>query len=188
MKNIENTEQLQYLVASGAKIKYIYFWGHQQPNNTVTKACFSQWYESPFQIEDIVYPTAEHYMMVQKAELFNDSFIKEKILQSQHPAEAKKLGRSVKSFKQDIWKKNREKIVFAGNMAKFSQNPHLKDFLLGTNDRILVEASPNDRIWGIGLVADNPEIENPWKWKGLNLLGFTLMQVRNQLKTASIPT
>ena len=180
--NIDSVEKLRDFIAAEGKVKYLFFWGHRQTGNMVTKTCLSQWYESPFEIEAIVYRTAEHYMMAQKARLFNDQDSLHKILQSKHPGEAKKLGRTVKSFQQDIWMENRTAIVVAGNLAKFSQNEELKEFLLNTRNRVLVEASPVDRIWGIGLAIDNPDIENPWKWKGLNLLGFALMQVREELK------
>ncbi len=121
-------------------------------------------------------------MMAEKARLFDDRICLNRILKSNNPGEAKKLGRTVQSFQQDVWIKHRTPIVVAGNMAKFSQNEQLKEFLVNTKTRVLVEASPVDRIWGIGLGADNPDRENPWKWKGLNLLGFALMQVREQLK------
>ena len=96
-------------------------------------------------------------------------------------AEAKKLGRQVRNFDQLLWEEKRYEIVKIGNYHKFSQDEHLATFLKQTGDRILVEASPYDNIWGIGLSADAQGIENPHNWKGLNLLGFALMEVRKML-------
>lgn len=121
-------------------------------------------------------------MMAKKAELFGDENAKKKILASKTPGEAKKLGRSVVGFDDDVWLKHRFEIVVSANLAKFSRAPELKAFLLNTGDRVLVEASPVDRIWGIGLAADDPGASDPYKWQGLNLLGFALMCVRDQLK------
>ena len=97
------------------------------------------------------------------------------------PGAAKAIGREVRNFDQQVWERHRFDIVVEGNLGKFGQHEALKEFLLGTSDRILVEASPVDRIWGIGLAADNADAENPNLWKGLNLLGFALMEVRNRL-------
>lgn len=121
-------------------------------------------------------------MMAQKAILFKDDEILQKIMSANNPAVYKSLGRQIRNFDSKIWDENKCKIVVSGNMAKFSQNPKLLDFLLKTGDRVLVEASPYDRIWGIGLAKDTPDIENPFKWKGINLLGFALMEVRENLK------
>lgn len=163
--------------------KFLFFWGHQ-PNKDgkITKTCFSQWWLSPFKAEKITYKTAEHWMMAKKAELFEDQEILEKILKADSPAEAKKLGREVRNYDDKIWLKNRYKIVKQGNYLKFSQNADLKTFLLNTKERVLVEASPVDPIWGIGMASDHKDVLNPEKWRGLNLLGFALMEVRNELK------
>lgn len=131
--------------------------------------------------DNVTYPTAEHYMMAQKAKLFDDMDIFNQIIQSKHPKQAKDLGRQVKNFDENIWNEKRFEIVVQGNIAKFSQNPALKAYLLGTGDRVLVEASPVDKIWGIGLAKDNDKIHSPLNWQGLNLLGFALMQVRDEL-------
>jgi len=117
-------------------------------------------------------------MMAEKARLFNDKQALEKILAANDPAEAKDLGRTVKGYKEDLWKKHRVDIVVRGNQAKFSQNEKLKAFLKTTGDAVLVEASPHDKIWGIGLEQSHTDAGNPAKWRGLNLLGFGLMEVR----------
>ncbi len=166
---------------SGQNLKYLFFWGHSKNGDEITKSCFSQWFESPFEVEGVVYKTAEHWMMAKKAELFEDAEILEKIIQSKTPAEAKKLGRKVKDFDNDIWSQNRFRIVVEGNRHKFMQNPEFKWFLLNTGNRILVEASPVDAIWGIGMAQGHKDIYNPNAWKGENLLGFALMEVRDLL-------
>lgn len=185
-KNIEeirNNQELIDYINHGNPVKYLYFWGHQaNKNNLVDKSCFSQWYSSAFKIDNILYKTAEHYMMVKKAELFSDASIIEKILAAEHPGEAKKLGRKVKGFNEELWLANRFNLVVTGNMAKFSQNKDLKKFLINTDKRVLVEASPVDKVWGIGLASDNKTISDPYKWKGLNLLGYALMEVREMMK------
>ncbi len=120
-------------------------------------------------------------MMAEKARLFGDSEIREKILRSGSPGAAKQLGREVRGFDQDIWERERFDIVVKGNVQKFSQNQELGKFLIDTKKRILVEASPVDRIWGIGLDATSEFANVPSKWRGLNLLGFALMEVRDYL-------
>ncbi|CBJ79787.1 conserved hypothetical protein [Xenorhabdus bovienii str. Jollieti] len=114
--------------------------------------------------------------------LFNDSATLEKIINAKNPGAAKAYGREVCGFNQSIWDDHQLAIVIEGNLAKFSQNNALAEFLLNTADKILVEASPVDRIWGIGLAEDFANIENPLTWNGLNLLGFSLMAVREELK------
>lgn len=179
---IRSKEQLQEYVNKGKKIKYVFFWGHQEQGDTVSKSCFSQWYESTFSENDIEYMTAEHYMMAEKAKLFGDNETYQKIIKATNPGEAKSLGREVQGFDESKWGENRFQIVVSGNVLKFSQNQKLREFLLNTSNRVLVEASPVDKIWGIGLAVDNQKAENPNLWKGQNLLGFALMEVRDILR------
>ena len=120
-------------------------------------------------------------MMAEKAKLFKDLVTYEKIINASNPSEAKALGREVAGFDESLWLSNRFDIVVRGNRLKFGQNPELKEYLLNTSDRILVEASPVDKICGVGLATDNPDIENPNLWRGLNLLDFALMEVRDVL-------
>lgn len=174
---------IEKLISENQNNKYLFFWGHQ-PNKdgSISKTCFSQWWLSSFEVDNVTYKTAEHWMMAKKAELFNDNEIAEKIILADSPAEAKKLGREVKNYVDSVWLENRFEIVRQGNFYKFSQNKSLKEFLINTKERILVEASPVDPIWGIGMATDHKEVNNPEKWKGLNLLGFALMEVRDELK------
>lgn len=178
---IRTKQALINYVNEGGSVKYVFFWGHRKPNEGVSKTCFSQWYESGFEENGIVYQTAEHYMMAGKAKLFGDNESFNKVLASSNPGEAKKIGRSVQGFSEELWREHRFSLVVQANLLKFSQNHELGGFLRKTGDRILVEASPVDTVWGVGLAADDENIQNPNLWKGLNLLGFALMEVRSQL-------
>lgn len=167
----------------GEALKYIFFWSHSSTaGEEIGKYVFSQWYPSPFTIDNIAYKTAEHWMMAHKAKLFGDHQIFEQIINADKPGAAKELGRQIKGFDEAIWNENKFEIVRTGNIHKFRTNPKLKQFLVNTGDRIIVEASPNDIIWGIGISQDAKGVENPHTWRGQNLLGFALMEVRDFLK------
>lgn len=167
----------------GERLKFIFFWGHKpSADGSVTKSCFSQWWDCKFTVDDVEYHTAEQYMMAQKAILFGDKAVHAEIMAAGHPKQFKALGRKISGFNQDVWDKNCCDIVVRGNVAKFSQNEDLKAFLLNTNQRVLVESSPYDRIWGIGMGADDPKAENPALWNGTNFLGFCLMEVRDIIR------
>lgn len=120
-------------------------------------------------------------MMFQKATLFGDHEIAQKILAAPNPGAAKALGRSVRGFVDAVWNEKRLEIVATGNHAKFGHHPELRAFLTGTKSRVLVEASPTDRVWGIGMAENDPHAEDPLAWRGLNLLGFALMIARSRL-------
>lgn len=184
VKNMKYTRELiTERFNKGERLKYIFFWGHKSSvDGSITKSCFSQWWSCKFTVDGIEYHTAEQYMMAQKAVLFGDEKILAEIMAASHPKQYKDLGRRITGFKQDIWDKNCCDIVVKGNVAKFSQNGDLKAFLLNTNSRILVEASPYDKIWGIGMGADDPRCENPTLWNGTNFLGFCLMEVRDFIR------
>ena len=145
------------------------------------KGCLSQWWPVEFTVDGARYASAEHFMMAAKALLFGDAETAERIRAVPHPRAAKDLGREVRGFDEKVWAERRSDMVVAGNLAKFGQHPELRDFLLGTGGRVLVEASPQDKIWGIGLTADDERAASPENWLGLNLLGFALMDVRRQL-------
>lgn len=175
-------EQLARIIAEGAAVKWLMFWGHQtQADGSVGKGCLSQWWPCSFIIDGIEYASAEHWMMAAKARLFDDFDAVPAILAAGTPAEAKKLGRLVRGFDEDAWTARRFELVVEGNVAKFGQDEALREFLLGTANRVLVEASPRDRIWGIGLGAANERATDPSAWRGLNLLGFALMEARDRL-------
>ncbi|MBF5004491.1 NADAR family protein [Diaphorobacter caeni] len=169
---------------AGLRPKYLFFWGHQpEKDGSVGKGCFSQWFHAEFTVDGERYPTAEHFMMAEKARLFGDEEARAQVLLAGSPASAKQLGRGVRHFDEGRWHAERFDIVVNGNVAKFGQNPALRDYLLCTGHRVLVEASPRDRIWGIGMGASNPDAERPQNWRGQNLLGFALMAARERLRS-----
>ena len=179
---IYSRESLLEAIQAGRKFEYIFFWGHRPTEDgSISASCCSQWFEAGFDVDGQFYPTAEHFMMAQKARLFADREMLGKILASKTPNEAKAFGRKVRGFKEDIWNENCFEFVVKGNIEKFSQNPRLLHWLQGTRGKILVEASPTDAIWGIGMHRDDASCRNPSKWNGTNLLGFALMKVRDQL-------
>ncbi|MEV4683742.1 NADAR family protein [Streptomyces kurssanovii] len=171
---------------AGQRVKYLHFWGHTpRRDGTVGAGCLSQWWPSPFEVGGVRYATAEHWMMASKARLFGDAEAERKALAAKSPAEAKKAGRLVRGFDDAIWERERFGIVRSGSVHKFGQDAALRDFLLATGDRVLVEASPMDRVWGIGLAADDERAQDPARWRGLNLLGFALMEAREELRSGT---
>ncbi len=166
-----------------AGLKYLFFWGHTpKQKGLVDKSCFSQWFPAAFTVAGDAYATAEHWMMAEKARLFGNDEVRQRIIAARHPDEAKKLGRQVTGFDPAVWDAQKHELVVMGNYHKFSQRPQLKDYLLTTGERVLVEASPVDAIWGIELAATHPDAMQPARWPGENLLGFALMEVRDQLR------
>jgi predicted NAD-dependent protein-ADP-ribosyltransferase YbiA (DUF1768 family) len=140
--------------AAGRQLDLLPFWGHKPTRSgAIGTGCLSQWWPVVFTVEGVSYPSAEHWMMAEK----------------------------VRGFDEHRWAAARYDIVVAGNLAKFGQHRDLRDFLLATGRKVLVEASPYDRIWGIGMAATNPDAACPARWRGPNLLGFALMEVRERL-------
>ena len=175
-------EWLENEIVSGRKHDFCFFWGHRpSKDGSITKSCLSQWWMEDFWAIDSTYLCMEQYMMANKALLFGDEEIKKKIIECNEPQQIKELGRKVQGFDQDIWDRFKYSIVLNGNWLKFSQNRDLREYLISTGDSILVEASPYDNIWGIGFSEDSPKAMNPFKWRGKNLLGFALMEVRDEL-------
>lgn len=180
---IRSVAELTAAVHSGARVRYLHFWGHRpQRDGSVGAGCLSQWWPAPFTVDGRTYATAEHWMMWHKATLFGDDQVAERVLDAAHPHRAKALGRQVRGFDEATWAARRHDIVVAGSVAKFGQHEELGRFLLGTGERVLVEASPVDRVWGIGLAADDPRAADPARWRGANLLGFALMEARAALR------
>lgn len=142
---------------------------------------FSQWYKISFTVDGVTFNCAEQYMMAMKALLFEDREILASIMRSSDPKEQKAFGRQVKNFNSDRWNTVAKDFVFNANFAKFS-DPALKRVLLDTGDKEIVEASPYDTIWGIGLSTSNPDRFDKSKWQGTNWLGEVLMQVRTELR------
>lgn len=141
----------------------------------------SNWYSSQFIINDIIFSSMEQFMMYQKAICFKDNDIAQKILKTENVAYIKELGRLISNYNENYWNGIRQIIVFEGLMAKFSQNESLKRQLQETEHCILAECAVKDKIWGIGLSMGDPDRLEISKWKGQNLLGYTLMMVRDWL-------
>jgi len=152
--------------------KYVFFWN----------GIYSQWYQAPMTIDGVLYNCCEQYMMHQKALFFGDTDIAERIMLTSHPRDQKELGRQVKNFNKERWDKVNLQIVYKGNFAKFSQNEDLKKQLLETGNKILVESSPYDQIWGIGMGEFDEGVDNPLNWKGQNLLGWAITLVKQELQ------
>ncbi|GAA3583548.1 NADAR family protein [Streptomyces osmaniensis] len=183
MAKIDSWDVLIQEVRSGARIRYLHFWGHRPlPDGRVGASCLSQWWPSPFTVSGVSYATAEHWMMAEKARLFKDADAERQALATDHPSLAKKAGRLVRGFDNAAWERERFRIVVEGSVHKFGAHPELRAFLLGTGDRVLVEASPVDRVWGIGLAARDEGAHDPERWRGPNLLGFALMEARERLR------
>lgn len=151
--------------------KYTFFYGGE----------FSQWYKFPMYSskEQLTFNCSEQYMMFKKASIFNDFDSVQKIMKTKYPIEQKKFGRCVKGFDENHWDNVKMDVVFNGNLLKFSHNKDLEDLLLSTTGTTLVEASPIDKIWGIGLDESTARITPVSKWRGENLLGIALTDVRD---------
>lgn len=174
--------ELAAMIGAGAEPQWRLFFGHRaRAADDLDNACLSQWWPASFRIGGITYPTAEHWMMAAKARLFGDDDAWDHVVSTTDPAEAKRAGRGVRGFDETTWAAVRFGLVVAGNHAKFSQNPQLRSFLTATAGEVLVEASPYDRVWGSGLGMADRNARNPSVWPGLNLLGFALMRVREEL-------
>jgi predicted NAD-dependent protein-ADP-ribosyltransferase YbiA (DUF1768 family) len=157
MGPLSSVEELLTVLASGQRMDYLFFWGHQpEPDGRVGRGCLSQWWPVAFTEGRDTYASAEHYMMAGKARLFGDERVRDRILACSTPAEAKRLGRQVRGFDDRAWAAVRFDLVVA--------------------------ASPQDRIWGIGMAASDPGVEEPTSWRGLNLLGFALTHARERLR------
>lgn len=182
MGKIDSRESLIGEVRAGARVRYLHFWGHRpRPDGRIGASCLSQWWPSPFTVDGVAYATAEHWMMAAKARLFEDAEAERRILAAGHPSQAKNAGRLVRGFDEAVWERERFRIVVEGGVHKFGAHPELREFLLNTGDRVLVEASPVDRVWGIGLTAADEAAQHPQRWRGPNLLGFALMETRRRL-------
>lgn len=142
----------------------------------------SNWYLSTFSVNDIMFSSMEQYMMYQKAVLFQDEETAEKILDTEDVAEIKKLGRSVRNYNDMVWNGVRQIIIYQGLLEKFRQNDVLESQLLSTKEAVLAECAVKDRIWGIGLSMKDDSRFFMEEWKGQNLLGFALMEVRKKLR------
>lgn len=154
--------------------KFTFFWGSDSP--------FSNWYPQWFVHQGTQYNCSEQYMMYQKARLFKDFDVAEMIMEQTSPRKQKFLGRQVRGFDNSVWMAECENIMIPGLISKFQQDTYSLNTLLDTGDSIIVEASPYDKIWGIGMTEDDPRATDPSKWDGKNLLGIVLMKVRDAIR------
>ncbi len=153
--------------------EFHFFWGSN----------FSQWAPSPFVIGGVAYCCAEQYMMAEKARLFGDMGIEERIMGTSDPAEHQRLGKAVRGFNDSVWKAKAKQIVWKGSWAKYTQNEDLKTELLATGNKTIVEASATDCLWGIGLKASDSRAHSRSTWRGTNWLGEILTEIRNRIRS-----
>lgn len=178
----ERMEELLTAEAEDRLPRLLLFWGHRARGaDGPGRACLSQWWPSPLTVDGVGYASAEHWMMAGKARVFGDDEALADVLAAPTPGAAKAVGARVRGFDEERWTAVRYGLVVAGNHAKFSQHPDLGAYLARTGSQVLVEASPVDRVWGVGWASDAVEVTRPSLWRGLNLLGFALMEVRGRL-------
>lgn len=165
-------------VAAGLRPSFLAFpdWGGAPPLGWL-----SAWTLTPFERRGVHFPSAEHCMMYDKACLFGDTETATRILRVRTSFQAQALGRQVRTFREAVWLEARERVAFEANWAKFSGIAQLGDYLLETSPAVLVQASPLDGIWGAELDPSSPELGEPGRWRGLNLMGFSLVRVRRKL-------
>ena len=183
-----SVKELIDLIGDGETPEYIFFWGHssREPH----PGCFSNWFPLKFEYNGLDYPSAEHFMMMEKARCFGDNHMLAKMntgrLTRAHPGHVKALGRQVRNFDQDVWEAHIWEPMVDALVNKFSQHDEFMEYILSTGDAVLVEASPYDRVWGIGMLDSDEGINDPRNWKGRNLLGFVLMEARDIIRTMEV--
>lgn len=156
---------------------FVFFWGAAPPQGV-----FSNWYRQSFEHEGHRFNCSEQYMMYAKAVVFGDDETAAKILKEKDPKKQKALGRQVKNFDAGKWMSVCQDVMVPALVSKFSQDQYALEVLLSTGDATIVEASPVDNIWGIGLAADDPDAQIPGRWRGKNYLGKVLMRTRDELR------
>lgn len=167
----------------GNSMEFLYFWKPERQISGLSPGCLSQWWMSEFRLDAVErFCCAEQYMMAEKARLFGDERTHREIMACRDPLKLKKLGRRVSGFTQEAWEKSKYAVVLNGNYQKFMQDPALRHYLLSTCGKVLVEASPFDDIWGIRMTSAEAKASGPDQWRGENLLGFALMEVREEIR------
>ncbi len=168
------------------KAQEIYmFWTplpEESETEDISKACFSPLWMQEFVSGISTYSCVEQFVTAQMAELFGDKTVREEIMKCDDPRWIKALGRRCEGFNAEIWDMVKYTVMLNGNWYKFSQNKRLRDFLLSTGDRVLVYASPYDNVWGSMFAEGDDKANFPENWEGRNLLGFALMEVRDELR------
>lgn len=164
----------------------VFFWSHiNRKSTSYGEFMLSQWYPAPFSVNEIVYKSSGQWMMARKALLFGDRKAFKRIIDTDRPEEVRALSRNIDHFDETIWSECKYDIVKEGNFHKFNQSKRLRTYLLNTGEAVLAEANPFDNVWGIGLSHDSKNANDPYAWKGLNLLGFALMEIREYLRDAA---
>ncbi len=179
---------LQQRWDTGVRPAMLHFWRPVvRSDGSLGPGCLSQFWPCRFELQGRRYSSAEQWMMASKARLFGDARIEARILSAHDPLAIRALGREVEGFVLETWRAHRLDVVVRGNLAKFEQDDALGAYLQRTGEVVLVEASPHDAIWGIGLPAGDPRASRPGTWRGYNLLGFALMEVRRLLSARATP-
>jgi ribA/ribD-fused uncharacterized protein len=157
----------------GETVRYLLFWGHTpRSDGTIGRSCLSQWWPAPFAVGGVEYATAEHWKMAGRERLFGDAEAERAVLTAPNPALARKAGRLVRGFDEEVWERERLGTVAEGSTHKVGQDPRLRAYLLATAGRVLVEASPVDLIRGIGPADDDERAKDPARWRGLKSPGL----------------
>ena len=173
-------------LAAGQTFDYVYFWGHRPHPARITKSCLSQWFAAGFTHGDVYFPTAEHWMMYQKAQVAGDAAAAAAVLAEPSARRVKAIGRRVRNYDDRLWTARKYAVVVEGSVKKFTADPALREYLLGTGDAVLVEASPYDNQWGIGMdEAEAKQLGDPARWRGTNLLGWALMEARDRIRAGN---
>ncbi|WP_305768236.1 NADAR family protein [Candidatus Epulonipiscium viviparus] len=179
---LQNKYDINWLIQE-KNVEYFAFWGHKTRNSgKLTSSCLNQWWASDFIYENEKYWCMEQFMMEQKALMFNDVLTWSEIRNCNDQKKIRKLGKKVTMFDEEIWNERREEILLKGNLAKFLCNESIKEFLLSTENKVLVEISPYDKVLGVGLNKNDSRLEDINAWQGKNLLGFALMTVRDWIR------
>ena len=142
----------------------------------------SNWFLSPFTLDGTDFSSMEQYIMVRKCRLFGDEALAAAVLRTDEPGEQRAIGRQVKDYQEVIWAGIRQAVAFRGLYAKFSQNEALKALLLGTGSAVIVECVGIDAVWSCGFGLEDEERLDLSRWRGQNILGFALMEVREALR------
>ena len=182
-ESVSPAQRLHDLRASADACVLLPFYGHRPARPGAGPWMLSNFWPADFLVDGVRYRHNEQFMMAGKARLFGDTAALERILAEPNPLRVKQLGRAVRGFEPAVWDEACYGIVLTGLLAKFGQNRSLATYLASTAPAVLVEASPTDRVWGVGLSVTDPDVREPRRWRGRNMLGFALTECRDQLRS-----
>lgn len=188
MSNYRNyiIDKLNELHIAPQSANMVFFWKpYPKSSRSIDESCCCQWWLEDFEFEGVRFRSAEHAMMHGKAKLFNDPVVMQKVLNEPNPSKAKKLGREVKNFNEDVWQANNYDLIVRISLAKFTQSKRLNDWLLSHPlNTLFVEASPFDELWGIKRENNGQfDLTDINTWRGYNKLGFALTHAFQELKS-----